>query len=207
MSVLLNAYSIGSAVHDILQSCDLFADLSNPTLSKLIREKHEESQKHRVLSTYKHYSQSQQQAPVQDYPDFDYAFTEREINSQRVRHKSPEYLDVWLKQNLPLASSRLESSRSLRKENELIKDSICSEYGLHCIKIEQDWTAVTVKGYLKCLKRALERVDVASLVGKCEAAGGGVRVVLGHSCRVSPDGQVHLSCEDTLQQWIQVRGN
>ena len=136
-----------------------------------------------------------------------------------MRHSQPECLRNWLKQNLSLARSRLDSSRRLREENESLKEKICSRYGLlRSIEVNPEWTAATVKGHLLSLERALGVVMVASgssldaLVKELEGgdrdngAGGGLRMVLGHSGSfVSVHGDVHLSCEETVQQWLQVR--
>ena len=214
VSVLLDAYSIGSAVHDILQSCDLFANISNPTISKLIRTKHQESEKHRVLSTYKHYKSRHQhhQEPLQDYPDFDYIFSERNrTSSEHVQQKQPECFKNWLKLNLSLARSRLDSSRCLREQNESLKERVCSRHGLQRIEVNPDWTAATVKGHLLSLDKALgvAKNNADTLVKWSPAAaadsGSGLKVVLGHSGSfVNIHGEVHLSCEDTVQQWLQV---
>ena len=207
ISIALDAYSIGSAVHDILQSCDLFADINNPMISKLLRTKYQENEKHRVLSTYKRYKSHHHgnQEPLQDYPDFDYVFSERNrAGSEHVQQKQPEFLKKWLKRNLPLAKSRLDSSKCLREENESLRENICSRHRLQRIKVNPDWTAATVKGHLLSLERGLGLADVAALVER-SPAGGGLSVVLGHSGSfVSVHGEVHLSCEDTLQQWLQV---
>lgn len=227
VSVSLDAYSIGSAVHDILQSCDLFADVSNPAISKLLRTKHQESEKHRVLSTYNqykshHHHSHHHQEPLQDYPDFDYIFSERKFNKtssmEQMRHSQPECLRHWLKQNLSLARSRLDSSRCLREENESLKEKICSRHGLlRCIEVNPEWTAATVKGHLLSLERALGVANGSSLDALVEelgdgdgdnGGGGGLKMVLGHSGSfVSVHGDVHLSCEETVQQWLQVRCN
>ena len=188
-------------MHDILQSCDLFGDVHNPTISKLIRTKHQESQKHRVLSAYRRHGSQQEQ--VYDFPDFDYAFSERKMSYEHNQPKQPENLRSWLRQNLHISKSRLDSSKALREENRSLRESMCSRYGLQDIGVDPDWTAATVKGHLLCLQKALECVDVAGL-SKVSGAGG-LRFVLGHRSRVSVEGKVHLSCEDTLQQWVQVR--
>ena len=209
VSVSLDAHSIASAVHDILQSCDLFADISNSTISKLLRTKHEESEKHRVLSTYSRYKshQHRQPEPLQDYPDFDYMFSERaKTGSEHVQERQPESLETWLKENLPLARSRLDSSKCLREENESLKERICSRHGLQSLSVTSDWTAATVKGHLLSLEKALEIATTASLVEGSQGDGDGLRVALGHSQSfVSVHGEVHLSCEETIQQWLQVR--
>jgi hypothetical protein len=208
-------------VHDILQSCDLFADVSNPAISKLLRTKQQESEKHRVLSTYNrykshHHLHHHHQEPLQDYPDFDYVFSERnKTGSEHVQHRQPECLRKWLKQNLSLARSRLDSSRRLREENESLKERICSRHHglLRCIEVNPDWTAATVKGHLLSLEKALGAVasgsNLDTLVEELEGDGdngGGLRMVLGHSGNfVSVSGEVHLSCEETVQQWLQVR--
>ena len=200
VGILLSAQSVGSAVHDILQSCDLFADISNMTVSKLIRTKHQESQKLRVLSTYEHHKSHQE--PLQDYPDFDYSFSERKTGSSEMKQEQPQYLDIWLKQKLSLAKSRLNSSRHLREENTSLQKTLCSRYRLQSVRVNPDWTAVTVKGHLLSLEKLLELVDTAALM---ERSHDGLRFALGHSSFVSADGEIHLSCEDTLQQWLQVR--
>ena len=228
VSVSLDAYSIGSAVHDILQSCDLFADVSNPAISKLLQTKHQENEKHQVLSTYKrykshhhHHHDHHHQEPLQDYPDFDYIFSERKFNKTSsmehvyVRHSQPECLRSWLKQNLSLARSRLDLSRRLREENESLKEEICWRHGLlRSIEVNSEWTAATVKGHLLSLERALGVIangsSLDALVEGLEGSdcdnGGGLRMVLGHSGSfVSVHGDVHLSCEETVQQWLQVR--
>lgn len=229
VSVSLDAYSIGSAVHDILQSCDLFAYVSNPVISKLLQTKHRESEKHRVLSTYNrykshhhHHHNHHRQEPLQDYPDFDYIFSERKFNKTSsvehayVRHSQPECLRNWLKQNLSLARSRLDSSRRLREENESLKEKICSRHQLlRSIEVNPEWTAATIKGHLLSLERALGVVASSSsldaLVEGLEGSdrdngGGGLRMMLGHSRSfVGVHGDVHLSCEETVQQWLQVR--
>ncbi len=223
VSVSLDAYSIGSAVHDILQSCDLFTDVSNPAILKLLRTKHQEREKHRVLSTYNrykshHHHSLHHQEPLQDYPDFDYIFSERnKTSSEHVQKRQPECLKNWLIQNLSLARSRLDSSRRLREENESLKERICSRHRLlRCIEVNPDWTAATVKGHLLSLEKALGVVasgsNLDTLVeelqsdGDNRGGGGGLRMVLGRSGSfVSVHGEVHLSCEETVQQWLQVR--
>lgn len=213
VSVSLDAYSVGSAVHDILQSCDLFADVSNPTISKLLRTKHQENEKNRVMSTYKryksHHHHHHQQEPLQDYPDFDYIFSERNTGKTDVQYKRPECLRDWLKHNLSLARSRLDLSRRLRAENDSLKERICSRHGLRCIEVNPDWTAATVKGHLLSLEKTLgvaTRTHSSAALESGFGGGGGVKVVLGHSGSfVSVRGEVHLSCEDTVQQWLQVR--
>ena len=200
--MLLSAQSVGSAVHDILQSCDLFADISNMTVSKLIRTKHQESQKLRVLSTYEHHKSHQE--PLQDYPDFDYSFSERKTGSSEMKQEQPQYLDIWLKQKLSLAKSRFNSSRHLREENTSLQKNLCSRYNLQDVRVHPDWTATTVKGHLLSLEKLLELVAMAALTERSRAAADGLKFVLGHSSFVSADGEVHLSCEDTLQQWLQV---
>ena len=209
-------------MHDILQSCDLFADISNPAISKLLRTKHQENEKHQVLSTYNRYKSHHHhdhQEPLQDYPDFDYIFSERKFNKTSsvehayVRHSQPECLRSWLKQNLSLARSRLDSSRRLREENESLKEKICSRHRLlRSIEVNPEWTAATIKGHLLSLERALGVVaSGSSLVEELEGGdrdngGGGLRIVLGHSGSfVGVHGDVHLSCEETVQQWLQVR--
>ena len=196
----LNAYSIGSAIHDILQSCDLFADINNPTASKLIKTKHQESQKHRVLSTYNRYRS--QKEPIQDYPDFDYAFSERRMHFAHEHRKQPESLEIWLSQNLSLARSRLDLSKTLTEENRLLIEKICSRYKVQSVKVDSDWTAATVKGHLLCLEKTLSCINVADLAAKSD---GRLRFVLSHSSRVSLEREVELSCEDTVQQWLHVK--
>lgn len=193
-------------MHDILQSCDLFADISNPTISKLVRTKHQESQKHRVLSTYRNYKFNQG-PPIRDYPDFDYAFSEsRRMNCERVQRRPPQSLKSWLRQTLPIAKSRLDLSKSLREENRLLQESICLRYGLQSIMIDPNWTLATVKGHLLSLKKVLQCVDARTLTEESPpSSAGGVKFVLGHRSYVSVDGGVHLCCEDTFQQWLQVR--
>ena len=207
VNILLNAYSIGSAVHDILQSCDLFADISNPTISKLIETKHRESQKHLVLSAYKHHRHRQEEE-IFDYSYLEYAFSERRMSSKRSQRKQPDCLEEWLKENLSLARARSESSRCLLEENQLLQENLCLRYGIRSIEVETDWTAATVKGHLLSLKNVLEQVDAAVLESwKGGVLGaGGLRFVLGgHRSHVSLDGVIHLSFEETRHQWMQVR--
>lgn len=85
---------------------------------------------------------------------------------------------------------------------------MCLRYGLQSVRIDPNWTAVTVKGHLLNLNKVLQCVDVQALTEKRSLSGsstGGLNLVLGHRNYVSVDGGVHLSCEDTLQQWLQVR--
>ena len=78
-----------------------------------------------------------------------------------------------------------------------------------------EWTAATVKGHLLSLERTLGVVANGSSLdalveelggGDRDYGGGGLRIVLGHSGSfMSIHGDVHLSCEETVQQWLQVR--
>lgn len=92
-----------------------------------------------------------------------------------------------------------------------MKERICSRHGLQFIKVNPDWTAATVKGHLLSLEKTLQLGIVAngnSMDALAEGGNdddGGLKVVLGHSGSfVSIRGEVHLSCEDTVQQWLQV---
>ena len=127
-----------------------------------------------------------------------------------MHHKHPECLRNWLKHNLSIARSRLDSSCHLREENESLKERICSRHGLQFIKVNPDWTAATVKGHLLSLEKTLGVIangynTVDALAEGDNGDDGGLKVVLGHSGSfVSIRGEVHLSCEDTVQQWLQV---
>ena len=110
------------------------------------------------------------------------------------------------------------TSRRLREENESLKEKICLRHRLlRCIEVNPEWTAATVKGHLLSLERALGVANGSNLDALVEelgdgdgdnGGGGGLKMVLGHSGSfVSVHGDIHLSCEETVQQWLQVRCN
>ena len=193
----LSSRSIGSAIHDLLVSCNLSGHLSDTIKAKLTHIKTLEqlgkSQETRVAGRTGHSSWSQ-------YPDWEFAFA----RSSSKKQTGCIFLYPWLHKTLPLARKYLNASRSLRDENNGLLQELCGKFGLREIKIDPEWTAVTLKGHLHSLQRLLQQEKALANELACDGGSGGVTLVLGYRSCVDLHGHVYLSCEETVQQWSQV---
>lgn len=187
VDIRLSALSTGSVVHDILESCDLSKHVSASIRAKLeeIRVSDEQGRLGVDLGG---------EPRLSDIPDWEDAFMR-----SSARKKGPVFLDKWLKENLPLAKECLESSWPIREQNAALIRELCDDFNIQGIRIDTEWTAVTVRGHLLSLQKLLQQESL--LVGNL---GTAVSIVLGCGSGVDIHGQLHLNCEQTIQQWMQV---
>ena len=196
MVISLDSLSVGSAVSDILGSCDLSSYLTEDVRMKLVEIKeHDKLQR----------TNSSDQTPTQSTlerrdweKEWDSVFRSK---SRDRRGSAPTYLDKWLAENLSHARECLDASRPIRKENESTVQGLCSEFNLRSIAANPDWMAATLRGHLHNLKKSLE-CQRKSLTFDLDP---GVALVLGYTHGVDASGRIFLNCEETVQQWLQVR--
>lgn len=194
VDVCVNACSVGSLVHDLLKSCDLSAQVSVSTKTKLAEIKASDEQiRLRKLWTLQ---PPRVADPFQDWDDYEDYFTRRSENKSK-----PVYLDSWLLENLPKAKECLEASRQTREDNVALIRNLCSQFALGGIIIDSDWTSATLRGHLQSLQKLLEQEKAG-----IEELGPELTLVLGYSngSRVELNGHTYLNCEETVHQWAKV---
>lgn len=192
VGVRLNAYSVGSAIYDLLQSCDLFAHISVSMKARLAEIKTTDEQ---VRLWARHIPQS----PVvvnsfKDWDNLDDLFTR---NSKKK--VTPVHLDTWLQENLPMAKECLDRSQQTREGNVALVQDLCSRFTLQGIIDSYEWTAATLRGHLQSLQKLLEQERTV-----VDELGPELTFVFDYGSGIDLNGYIHLNCEETVQQWAKV---
>ena len=197
MAVSLDSLSVGSAVYDILGSCDFSGYLTEDVRARLVQIKeHDELGRTRTEADIRAATQSAFEE--RDWEkEWDVVFNSRLRDGGRG---APTYLDKWLAESLSHARECLEASLPIRRENDSTIRGLCSEFNLRSITTETDWMAATLRGHLHNLRKSLQ-CQRAPLMSSLDSA---VALVLGYAHGVDVNGRILLNCEETVQQWVQV---
>lgn len=195
-AVSLDSLSVGSAVHDLLGSCDLSGYLTEDVRTKLVEIKERDELERTDSDTRR--SSAQSNFEKRDWErEWENVFSRKTRESVRA---VPTYLDKWLSESLSRARESLRASLPIRMENHSTIQELCGEFNLRGIATEVDWMAATLRGHLLNLKKSLQcqRSRTSSLDGSA------VALVLGYAHGVDVNGRILLNCEETVQQWVQV---
>ena len=203
VGISLSAQSVGSAVHDILESCDLSIHINSTTRAKLAKIKTTDQLRDHILSMYSHYHNPCVNVMTNEdlnYPDFETLFQENGPKRKSVHEESTNF-EQWLVTNIKVAEANTTSSCHVRSGNQMLIKDMCQCYRVKDVRTDVEWTASTLRGHLQAVKELLGHTQVESVL---EDYGRDVTVYLGYRNFVDVNACVHLDCEQTLQQWIQV---
>ena len=192
VGVRLNVCSVGSAIYDLLRSCDLFAHLSVSMRAKLAEIKTSDEQ-------VRHWARHIPQSPAVVDPFKDLDNLEDLFTRYSKKKATPVHLDTWLQENLPIAQEGLDRSQSTREGNVALVQDLCSRFTLQGIVDGYDWTAATLRGHLHSLQKLLEQERAV-----VEEMGPELMIVFDYCSGVELNGSIHLNCEETIQQWAMV---
>ena len=177
----LSSHCLSHAISSIMKQCSLEGQLG-------------EDVKHRLdlLSS----SKTQQR-------DLREAIDDIFVDLKQRKRKRKQDIASWIRENSPLAAEKFVATEKLRKENERLISHLCHLHHLIDIKMDDRWTAATVKGYVRALSKLLGGWSQGLQLFQ-GAAGGRLSLAVGYRSGLCSDGCLHLFAEDTLQQWMKV---